>query len=361
MKPLIVSILLSLGAAKAAPIYNITDLGSLGGWTAAAYAISPNGEAVGGAMDPFNTMHAFRAPGGAMTPFAANAVAWDVNASGQIAGVQYVGNEAYAARWSHGALEILGDSGSYAMGINASGQVTGMWSNGHLLLTDAAGNPQSLGTMPGSFWSAGYDVNDSGQVAGYAIFHTTFQAFLWSEAGGYQPLASLGGANSYAMAVNNLGAVAGHAQNASGAMRAALWWGGTVTDLGALGGTQSYAYDINNARAVVGHAWVNGQARAFLYTGGVMLDLTSLLADGAGWVLQHAYGINDAGQIVGMGLYNGQMHAFRLDPAGFGTSGLGLLSENDGSLAVSPEPASWMLAAVGVALLLAARSRRLRR
>ncbi|MHB1587021.1 MAG: hypothetical protein ACYCRH_10250 [Acidiferrobacteraceae bacterium] len=66
---------------------------------------------------------------------------------------------------------------------------------------------------------------------------------------------------------------------------------------------------------MVGSAFnATGTDHAFLYSGGHMVDLTSLLPSGSGWTLQDAYGINDLGQIVGDGVVNGQEEAFLMTP-----------------------------------------------
>src|SRR5207302_8546748 len=87
-------------------------------------------------------------------------------------------------------------------------------------------------------------------------------------------------------------------------------------DLGTLGGTQSVGYGINDSGQVVGYANTTGNAvaHAFLYSGGAMHDLNSLIPADSGWELQQASGINDAGQIAGSGYLNGRYHAFLLTP-----------------------------------------------
>jgi probable HAF family extracellular repeat protein len=75
----------------------------------------------------------------------------------------------------------------------------------------------------------------------------------------------------------------------------------------------SRAAGINTAGQVVGSSYAAPYTtRAFLYSGGVMTDLNTLLPAGSGWVLQSANAINDHGQIVGQGTHNGQTHAFLL-------------------------------------------------
>jgi probable HAF family extracellular repeat protein len=107
--------------------------------------------------------------------------------------------------------------------------------------------------------------------------------------------------------------------------------GGALQDLGTLGGTtsQSQGYAVNDSGQVVGISGIaSGTAHAFLYSGGQMLDLSSLIAPGSGFTLQEAFGISDTGYITGLGLTaNGQFHAFLLTPV--------------------PEPSGWVLLGTG--------------
>jgi probable HAF family extracellular repeat protein len=66
------------------------------------------------------------------------------------------------------------------------------------------------------------------------------------------------------------------------------------------GGVAELAYDINNFGQAVGYMWVASllDYRAFLYSGGVVYDLNSLIPAGSGVVLRTANAINDAGQIL---------------------------------------------------------------
>jgi probable HAF family extracellular repeat protein len=59
---------------------------------------------------------------------------------------------------------------------------------------------------------------------------------------------------------------------------------GAFLDLGTLGGTQSFAYAINNNGDVVGYSYTaSGDTHAFSYSGGVLMDLNSLLPASSGW------------------------------------------------------------------------------
>jgi probable HAF family extracellular repeat protein len=116
-------------------------------------------------------------------------------------------------------------------------------------------------------------------------------AFLYAN-GVMQDLGTLGGANSYATAINNSGQIVGYSDTAAGAQHAFLYTSGAMQDIGTLGGANSYANSINSSGQIVGYANTATDAyNAFVYTNGVMQDL------GAGT----AYAINDSGQIVGTG------------------------------------------------------------
>src|SRR6516162_6587597 len=59
-----------------------------------------------------------------------------------------------------------------------------------------------------------------------------------------------------------------------------------MTDLGTLGGSRSFAFGINDQGQVVGYSYLpDGTYHAFLWQGGVLTDLNSLLSNGAGWTL----------------------------------------------------------------------------
>jgi probable HAF family extracellular repeat protein len=92
--------------------------------------------------------------------------------------------------------------------------------------------------------------------------------------------------------------------------------GGPLQDLGTLGGTSSSATAVNDSGQVVGYSLIASVAvHAFLYSGGQMLDLNSLVAPGSGFTLVQANGISDTGYITGYGTApDGQTHAFLLTP-----------------------------------------------
>ena len=270
-----------------------------------------------------------------------------VNNSGQATGISYIeGDTAYHAFLStlSATLPTHPDGGSYDMGtlggdyargfgVNTSGQVAGdsiitkdignhapLYN--HAFLTDPSsivpgyvgqpGKKHDLGTLGGA-QSGAYGVNDLGQVAGYSnTLAGPEHAFLSAPNGGaLHDLGTLGGANSYGYGVDASGQVTGVSAIGSGADHAFLTGtnGSAMRDLGTLGGTTSSGSGVNVFGQVVGtSALAGGASRAFLSdaNGGALHDLGTL-----GGTASFGSGVNDYGQAVGYSLTSGsQTHAF---------------------------------------------------
>ena len=126
-------------------------------------------------------------------------------------------------------------------------------------------------------------------------------------------LGDLGGGESGAWGINNSGQVVGQSRLSAVSLHAFLYEGTTMKDLGTLSsyyGSSSMAFGINNSGQVVGES----DGKAFLYDGGNMIDLNTLLPTGSGWVLSNVNGINDSGQIVGYSYINGYQRAYLMTP-----------------------------------------------
>src|SRR5262245_24796014 len=89
--------------------------------------------------------------------------------------------------------------------------------------------------------------------------------------------------NSYASGINQAGHVAGYETSTAGGLHAFLWRNGAMTDLGTLGGAISYAFAVNDSDQVVGTSQTgaldaNGNPifHAFLWQNGAMTDLGAL-------------------------------------------------------------------------------------
>jgi probable HAF family extracellular repeat protein len=179
-----------------------------------------------------------------------------------------------------------------------------------------------LGTLGGNLSNA-LAVNDVGQVAGFAdLGNGNQRAFTWSKTQGMKslPLLHGGDGTSIATGINNSGEVVG----ISGGSAFAWTKSGGIQDVGNLGGSVAHAYGINNLGEVVGDSLLVGDSEqhAFLWSSsGGMEDLGTL-----GGVASTAYAVNDAEQVVGASLLSDGItqHAFLWTRAG-GMQDLGTL------------------------------------
>src|SRR5258708_36219515 len=105
----------------------------------------------------------------------------------------------------------------------------------HAFLWTAADGMQDLGTVAGTN-SYALGINASGQVVGMGgRSDGTYDAFRWTSATGMQDLGSLGGLRSTATAVNAGGQIVGRACRADGGHHGFLWTrSGGIPELGNL-------------------------------------------------------------------------------------------------------------------------------
>ena len=274
----------------------ITDLGTLGG-SSFAYSVNATGHVVGAAQDASGRQYACVFQGGGPVvlpdlPGASSAAAYDINDMGEA-----VGNSGdHAALWSGGSVTDLGLLGFYsqANSVNNLGEAVG-WSltatfNQHACAF-SGGAVTDLGTLPGTFDSVAYGVNDNGQVVGAS----GSRAVLW-EKGTVTDLGDLGGGFAVATGINNAGKVCGYSYTAAGALRVFVWQAGAgMTALPTPAG-DCVAMGINAAGHVAGYVSLpDFSIRACLWTTDGPADLGVLPAGGS--TLANA--LNDAGQIAG--------------------------------------------------------------
>ena len=210
-----------------------------------------------------------------------------------LGGRKGIGIELFAVTYE--AIDLgLGD-GSTAEAINGAGQIVGgavgvgafLWENGVV---------RSLGTLPGMTGSAANDINRNGQVVGSSSNgNGIYRAFIWTAAGGMQPLAgSLGGCCTLARRINDQGLILGEARLAGDSVtHTVVWENGVMRDIHSLGAGNTFPWGLSNTGIAVGQK--DPQNGTFLWTNaGGMKILAGL--EGPGDV---PLGVNDAGQVVG--------------------------------------------------------------
>jgi len=187
---------------------------------------------------------------------------------------------------------------------------------------------QVLPNLPGGNNANAFDLNDNGQVIGWAETGTgdatcapgtpfqnnQFQAVVWQN-GQIRELAPLPGDTvGFAFGINNLGQAVGGSglcsntslpPNNPSAAHAVLWQSdGTPTDLSNLGGTFNLASAINNLGVVVGAASspLDGVIHAFRWTQQTGMQDYGAFPGAIITVAPCCRTINDSGQIVGFAI-----------------------------------------------------------
>lgn len=360
----LVSLIFSLSGVcrlLAEVVYEVVDLGALGGTNSAARGINNQGQVVGWAQGAEGRTHAFFWEDGVMSDIGQlsghdSAIAYDINEAGHMAGRSWhsaTSAQYRACLWADGTVSNLGVLGvgaySSAYSINAHDQITGISDTGTVIRAFywAEGTMHDLGTYNssgGANSSEGWGINDFGQVVG--ITHlwnpsAQWRPFLWidentngiRERFEMKILGTLGGLHGCAKAINNIGQVVGHTYIDASVRHAFVinpegfvWKDpenfGTFTnhymrDLGGLpGATYSDALAVNEAGVIVGFSdRTGGGNHAIISDGYTMTDLNTLIDTNAGWELTAATDINDSGLIVGYGVVTGATRGFLLRPA----------------------------------------------
>ncbi|MGA2052004.1 MAG: immunoglobulin domain-containing protein, partial [Opitutales bacterium] len=348
-----------LGNTTSAParlnflVFAIMDLGTLGGADSEALGLNASGQVVGVSITTPGANHAFVWSAGTMTdlgvlPGGSSSEAIGINNAGQITGSGDIGEAdvfgnsiQHAFVYSDGAMLDINnssvDQNSNSYSINDSGSVVGesftdglSGNTSNAFLYTPATGLNSLGPLPGGFFSQANSINDAGQstgwsftgntdVDGYGIYH----AVLYSAQDTIIDLGVLAGQeSSIGLGINAEGVVVGFSYIASSPINVACVWpvSGPAQGLGVLpGGSTSEALEINDYNQIIGYSDVgtNGSGNPiyhpFIYSDGVMYDLSDLTVNASGWSSLFATAINDAGQICGYGVNSsGQTHAFLL-------------------------------------------------
>jgi probable HAF family extracellular repeat protein len=352
--------------------YRITDLGGIGiaglpefEWSI-AYGINDAGAVVGAYSwrtgPPFGTepagagLGAFLWQNGLITDLGSLAstsppvgpvasAAYAINNSSTIAGWSDVrAPSASAVRWEDGKIENLNqpptpfDDYSYAMDINDKGEVTGYayirgTSGGDRGFLWKDGIIQQLGGFPQEMWNnRAVSINDSGEIAGYLASVEGNRAFRWKE-GTATILSTPEGADSFAFGINDSGTIIGQVVFPSAAPHGAVWTYDTLELLAGSPTLSSLApLAINDRGQIVGYGNVSeNESNAFIWEESTGISNLNSMVDPADplygiFMLIDARAINSSGQIVGTGLLNGIPRAYLATPVPLPAGGYLLLS-----------------------------------
>jgi probable HAF family extracellular repeat protein len=246
----------------------------------------------------------------------------------------------HAFEWAGGQLTDLGalpgNNSSAVFEVNGGGTGVGMsetattdpytgWPSDNAVMFKN-GRVINLGTLPGGYESQANDINNLGQVSGFASngtpdpysafgWGTQARSFLWQN-GVMRDIGTLGGPDAVSTTLNAVGQITGQSYTSATANPATgiptldpfLWQNGHMRDLGTLGGTMGFANWLNNAGDVVGTSDLAGDQtfHPFLWNGTKMIDLGTL-----GGANGSAIWVSDAGAVTGSAdLPGGTHHAF---------------------------------------------------
>lgn len=317
--------------------YKVVVIGA--GWGSYGEAINHRGQ-IAGRLVPGGGDHAFLYSNGVVTDLGSlpgnnDSIAQGINSRGQVVGNTFGLNQpSRAFLYSDGVMRDIGSLAggvTAASSINDAGDIVGysvLQQHYGFAFLYRDGLMRNLGSLPGSDQSRAHAINNHGVIAGTSGVGPSqgpngnqSHAVIWKN-GHIRDLGTLGGLNSYGHDINELGQVTGYASYAGGdypndRYGGFIWTNGRMRDIGAPpGGNNVQPFAINNVGQVVGIYQRAGQQRAFVYgyLGGIH-DLGALVDPAQGWWLVSANDINDRGQITGMGCDpSGACTAVRLDP-----------------------------------------------
>jgi len=342
-------VLLAPLASQAAPVYTVTALPA----DFTPTDINNLGQISGSLHFADNTSHAALLSGGTLTDLGTLGGSLSfgraLNDAGQVVGISYTASgDAHGFLYGSGGLLDLG-AGANALSINAQGDVVGQLSisGGYTGFLYSQGQFTQLGNFGTGNVGTAWDINDHGKIVGESVLnpelHAPFHPFLYKH-GKLIDLGTLADREvNAARVINNAGRIAGYSEAEDGGLHAFVYEHGVMTDVGSFGGLRMDVTDINEHGVFVGSASSPGPDVGFVYFGGQLIDLNTLIDPATGWTIDAAYGINDAGQIVGNACRNFECTAVRLD-----------------LVSAVPEPAMALMLLPGALLLAGARRRRMR-
>lgn len=322
------------------PGYLIYNLGTLpGGSTTVAMSVNNGGQVAGYCwITSEQQWHGFMWEDGAMTDLGPTIggpdfLASAINDKGQIAGWELAvgtGMEQAAIIKKDGTIQRILDhpavDRSFAYDINEAGQVAGYAHvpvfNRDIPFVWKLGVTTPLDMPAGITTGYAHGINNNGEVTGYGWDPVagTWSAVVWNAGLHPQALGSLAvGGNSQGYAINDQGQVTGWTdiEGGEGSPTAFVWTDGVMEALPSLGTGSSFGNAINNGSEVVGSAFHVGNQiyHAVAWRLGVISNLNALLPPGSEWdYMAEATDISDIGQIIGYGYIDGEIRSFLLEP-----------------------------------------------
>ena len=274
-----------------------------------AVALNDAGQIIGHFRDGNQQFNAFRWQENTVETVVSNGQVSRINNRGQIVGWQEFGqSEAflYEADGEMVRLNTLGGA-SRALAINDSGQTAGRITLGtEKSFVDQNGAMQFIATEIDGYATA---MNNNGDVLISEVKGSTSRTLLWRN-GTLTDLGDFGGAMTMGRDINDAGQIVGWAQTASGDYHPFLWEEGVMTDLSAYTGNFGAAVAINEAGVILLKASDMTGERNMLLENGVLTNLGNF---GSNYAV--ANDLNSRGQIVGwMADAAGVMHAFLATP-----------------------------------------------
>jgi hypothetical protein len=297
-------------AFAAAPMYYYTDLGPN---FYNPVDINDSGQVVGSTSSGAGMYsNGSITPLGAFTPAA-------INAGGDVAGYGYVGGVLHAMIYRGGTLTdwTPGSAAAEFLGINDNGEAVGVRVPSAGVFDAIVYSGGSTSTVGSGYLEA---INNNGQAVGWHDFgagstHALYSGGTWSPLGAPTGLSETGGRH---WAINQSGQVAGVGYDSASKPYPVVWTTNGGVPTSAVIGSSGYAYDMNNSGMVVGVLDTGGPfVGAFVYSSDFgMVDLNPRVVNlPAGVLLNMAHAVNNRGQIAGQTVVDhAGWHPFLLTP-----------------------------------------------
>lgn len=276
-----------------------------------SYAVALNdlGQVIGHYLDADHQINAFQWQDKTVKTVVTGGQVRRINNYGQIVGWQEIGQSEAFLYEADGAMLRLNTLGgaSQAMAINDAGQTAGRITRGSdKAYVDQSGVMQLIANEIDGYAIA---MNNFGDVLILAVNGSGCRTLLWRH-GVLTDLGDFGGELTVGRDMNDAGQVVGWAQTAGGDYHPFLWDNGVLHDLSVYTGSFGAAVAINEAGVILLKASDVTGGRNLLLDHGVVTDLANF---GSNYAVVND--LNSKGQIVGwMAGATGAMQAFLATP-----------------------------------------------